>query len=151
MYEVRSVLEGRAARLAATRVSADMLAPVERELKSQRTKGDIDRSGLLEAGQMLHRLIIQSCGNHVLTQMIESVQEHFARFRALALNIPEMLLVSHQEHLEILEALKQANEDLAEERVMRHFEHAGRSLLESLLRSDGARFRITVASSGRVA
>lgn len=35
---------------------------------------------LSEAGQSLHRLIVESCGNLVLTRFIRSLRYHFTRF-----------------------------------------------------------------------
>ncbi|MCI0625754.1 MAG: GntR family transcriptional regulator [Acidobacteria bacterium] len=148
MYEVRSLLEGRAARLTAMRLPVEKLAAVEKQLRAQRTKGEIDCKALSEAGQALHQFMIRSCGNRVLTQMIESVRDHFARFRTLSLDIPEKVLSSHQEHLEILEALKARNPDLVERCVCRHFEHAGRFLMETLLHPEATeRFPVTVATA----
>ena len=147
MYEVRGLLEGRAARMGAARVPTDVLVKVEEQLRTQRTEGEIDCKAISDAGQALHRLIVTSCGNHVLRQMIESVQEHFTRFRALSLQIPEKVLSSHREHLEILEALKLRDADRAERCVCRHFEHAGRSLMETLLQAtEAARLPVTIAA-----
>lgn len=137
MYQVRGLLEGHAARLATTRIRPDELAALERELRSQRTEGEIRCRALSEAGERLHRSIISSCGNRVLTRLIFSVQDHFARFRTLSLEIPEKVLSSHREHLEILEALRERNAPLAEQRLRSHLEHAGRFLLETLLHSPG--------------
>ncbi len=133
MYAVRGLLEGHASRLAATRIPAGDLAAIERDLRSQRTEGEINCSAVSEAGERLHRLIISSCGNRVLARMILSVQDHFARFRTLSLQIPEKVLSSHREHLAILEALKDRNPERAEQRLRSHLDHAGRYLMESLL------------------
>lgn len=133
MYQVRRELEGLAARLAAGRVQIERLAEVEKELKRHPLAGRINYEGLSEAGQGLHRLIVESCGNRVLAQFIRSLQDHFTRFRSLSLNMPEKIVASHREHLQILEALKKGDEELAERLIHEHFDHAGRTLLEGLL------------------
>lgn len=139
LYEVRSVLEGRAARLAARNADRRQLQEVERQLRAQRTEGpDIDLAAISEAGQQLHRLIVHSAGNQTLEGMILSLYDHFTRFRRLSLQIPEKILSSHQEHLGILEALIAGDGELAERRVHEHFDHAARYLLDSLLGSSRA-------------
>ncbi len=147
MYQVRRELEGLAARLAAERVAPERLAAVEKELKRHPLKGEINYKALSEAGQGLHRLIVESCGNQVLARFIRSLQDHFTRFRNLSLDIPEKILTSHHEHLRILEALKSGDGQLAEQLIQEHFDHAGRFLLDSLLNNSQRRgeLRVTVA------
>jgi DNA-binding GntR family transcriptional regulator len=133
MYQVRRALEGLAARLAAGLVERAKLESVENDLLRQRVEGRIDCAALSESGQGLHRLIVESCGNQVLTGMIQSLQDHFRRFRALSLELPEKVLASHREHLAIAAALREGDTARAQRLVEDHFEHAGRSLVESLL------------------
>ncbi|MEX2260452.1 MAG: GntR family transcriptional regulator [Bryobacteraceae bacterium] len=148
LYEVRSMLEGRAARLAAARVEPAHLAQVEQRLNSQKTEGKLDCTALSEAGQEVHKLIVSSCGNRVLSQMILSLHDHFARFRNLSLQIPEKLLSSHREHRRIVDALKRRDGEAAERLVQEHFDHAAKYLLQSLLQpsSDPASPRLTVSA-----
>jgi DNA-binding GntR family transcriptional regulator len=146
MYEVRRELEGLAARLAAGRALPERLAEVERELTAHPLNGKINYQALSEAGQSLHRLIVESCGNLVLARFIRSLQNHFTRFRSLSLEIPDKVLSSHREHLQILKALKQGDGAKAERLIHEHFDHAGRFLLESLIKQSGrgSETRITV-------
>lgn len=137
MYDVRSVMEAHAAGLAAGRIPADKLEAVERLLRRQKTNGKIDCQALSDAGQALHRLIVECCGNRTLTQMILSLQDHFIRFRSLSVHIPDKVVASHEEHLEILNALKNGDAGAAAERMRDHLAHAGRYLLENLLRPSG--------------
>jgi DNA-binding GntR family transcriptional regulator len=146
MYEVRRELEGLAARLAAGRINSERLTEVERELTAHKLNGNVNYPALSEAGQGLHRLIVESCGNLVLARFIRSLQDHFTRFRSLSLDIPDKILSSHREHLQILKALKQGDGAKAEKLVQDHFDHAGRFLLESLIQQSGrdSETRITV-------
>ena len=145
MYEVRRELEGLAARLAAGRVDPARLAEVERALTAQSPTGKLDHQALSEAGQSLHRLIVESCGNLVLARFIRSLQDHFTRFRSLSLALPEKIQASHREHLQILKALKQGDGAKAEKLIHDHFEHAGRSLMKSLMQqAGGGEMRVTV-------
>jgi DNA-binding GntR family transcriptional regulator len=145
MYEVRRELEGLAARLAAARVRPERLAEVEKELTRHRLTGKVDYRALSEAGQGLHRLIVESCGNLVLARFIRSLQDHFTRFRSLSLDLPEKIAASHREHLQILAALKAGDGELAERLVHEHFDHAGRTLLDSLIGHSEQHAGLTVA------
>ncbi|MGH9674839.1 MAG: GntR family transcriptional regulator [Bryobacteraceae bacterium] len=149
MYHVRGVLEASAARLAATIAAPPLLAQVERELRSQNTAKGADLPAISEAGQSLHRLIVDQCGNEVLAETIRSLQDHFVRFRHISLQLPEKVLSSHREHIEILEALRRADGETAERLVREHFEHAARSLMESLLGrpESGGSLRITLPAA----
>ena len=140
LYAVRRLLEGEAARLAASRIPRDPLDSLLQELKSLH-----DPRTLFERGQAVHALCAQYCGNQTLRQMLESVQDHFIRFRSLSLQIPEKLLSSHREHLAILEALAVPDGDLAQQRMHLHFDHAAAYLLETLLNRDTAGPRIIIS------
>jgi len=133
MYQVRGVLEGFAARLAAGLVNPERLAAVEEQLTRQPAGDDIDYAALSKAGLALHRLIVESCGNAVLTRFVVSLQDHFRRFRAVSPQIPDRILDFHQEHLQILDALKRGNGLRAEQLIRRHLERAAELLMERLL------------------
>ena len=133
MYYVRGVLEGAAAKLAAATLNAAKLEQVEKELRAQITGPGANLTLLSEAGQSLHRLIVDNCGNQVLSDAIRSLQDHFVRFRHISLKLPEKVFSSHREHIAVLEALKARDGEAAERLVREHFEHAARFLVESLL------------------
>lgn len=133
MYHVRAVLEGSAARLTAALYSPAALKTVDKELRSQKLTGTINLAAISEAGQSLHRMIVDECGNEVLAGTIRSLQDHFSRYRHFSLQISEKVLSSHREHLEILDALSRRDGELAERLVRAHFEHAARFLIESAL------------------
>ena len=140
LYAVRRLLEGEAARQAATR------APRERlQLLSQDLARLTDPRQLFEKGQEVHAICAQHCGNQTLRQMLESVQDHFVRFRSLSLQIPVKLLSSHREHVGILEALEAADGETAQQRMHLHFDHAAAYLLENLLNRDSAGPRVTIS------
>ncbi len=150
MYEVRRTLEGLAARRAARYAPVDRLAEAERRLGAHR-EADVltlraeDLADMQDAGQALHRLIVDTCQNEVLARLIRSLQDHFRRFRSLSRTLPQKVSTSHKQHLEILEALKARDEDRAERLVHQHFDAAARSLLDSLMGDEGRQPGIAVA------
>jgi len=133
MYQLRRTLEGLAARQAADFADPQRLAALERELRACGSGSDAGLKGISESGEKLHELIVESCENRLLAEMIRSLHDHFARFRSLSLRIPEKVLSSHQEHLAIIDALKRGDGDAAERLVYQHFDHAARFLLDSIL------------------
>jgi DNA-binding GntR family transcriptional regulator len=149
MYYVRGVLEGSAAKLAAATLHPAKIEQVERELRSQNAGPGANLALLSEAGQSLHRLIVDNCGNQVLSNTIRSLQDHFVRFRHVSLQLPEKVFSSHREHLAILEALKGRDGEAAERLVREHFEHAARFLMESLLNRPevGGDLRLTLPAA----
>ncbi len=133
MYHVRGVLEGSAARLAAALAEPADVAAVTTSLHRQSVNPPVDTRALSEAGQRLHKLIVDSCGNCVLKETILGLQDHFIRFRHLSMRLPEKVLTSHKEHLSIAAALARRDGDAAEQLVRTHFEHAAKALIESLV------------------
>lgn len=133
MYQVRGVLEGEAARLAGPLIPPEILRGVDRRLRSQKTSGPLNLQSLSEAGQDLHETIVAHCGNAVLAETIRGLQDHFIRFRHVSLRLPEKVLASHGEHLEIVAALKNQDGPLAGQLVRKHFEHAAHFLIDSLM------------------
>jgi DNA-binding GntR family transcriptional regulator len=148
MYQVRRALEGLAARQSVSFLDMQRLTALENELKGYSTGLGADLKAISTSGQKVHELIVSCCENRVLASMIASLHDHFRRFRSFSLQIREKVLASHEEHLKILAALKNGDGEEAERLVHAHFDHAGSTLLESLLRprptGDGP--RITIGS-----
>jgi DNA-binding GntR family transcriptional regulator len=147
MYEVRMLVESYAAKLAADLVPDIAIKSVLSNLLRLNAEGDrINVKALSEAGHDLHCLIVENCGNRVLAQSILSLRDHFAHFRSLSLQIPEKVISSHAEHIRIAEALCARDGKLAEKLVQAHFDHAARSLVDSLLKpSAESRTRLIVS------
>ena len=146
MYAVRRLLEGQAAREAALRGPLGDFQELRAELAAYPETGQIDSRGMSETGKRVHQLIVAHCGNEVLGNMILSLQDHFTRFRSLSIQIPEKVLSSHHEHLEILDGLIARDAGRASELIHQHFDHASRFLLDSLLSGSSATSpRVTIA------
>jgi DNA-binding GntR family transcriptional regulator len=133
MYQVRSLLEGAAARQVAGTIPASRIAALEEELRSYTLGENADLKAISQSGVKVHRLIVESCENRVLAGVIESLHEHFRRFRSLSLEIPAKVLSSHQDHLVILDALKRGDGEAAERLIHAHFERAVRFLLDAVV------------------
>jgi DNA-binding GntR family transcriptional regulator len=146
MYRVRRLLEGEAAREAAARAPLEDIRSLRAALAAISEKPPIDAVGMSETGKRVHQLVVEYCGNDVLRSMLQSLQDHFTRFRSLSVQIPEKVLSSHHEHLAILDSLLARDGDQAAARIHEHFDHASQFLLDSLLHGNApAGSRVTIA------
>lgn len=82
ILEVRSVLEGLAASLAATRITEkemETLQIIEEEFQQAVTNNDMQK--MIEKDTQFHNLIFEATRNKKLIQMVNSLQELVLRFR----------------------------------------------------------------------
>lgn len=136
IFEVRGMLEGLAARLAARSASGeslDQLATTLEEGSKAINEDGSDRIPLLH--QQFHVALAAAGGNRYLIELvsplpgrIEWIYNTILRTRAE---------VSWPEHVEILEAIRTGDEDLAEEVTRRHVQRSAGVFLENLERSEG--------------
>lgn len=147
MYELRSLLEGHAAKLAASHMLPEAVRQLRRELEAYALDGSKpDCKGMSGSGKKVHALILEHCGNKALADMLRSLQDHFARFRSISLEIPEKVISSHKEHLAILEALEKGDGDGAETLIHQHFQHAAQLLLDSILSPQARKDAVSVVA-----
>ncbi|QGG80489.1 FCD domain-containing protein [Litorivicinus lipolyticus] len=121
IYEIRSMLEGRAAYLAATRLSADGLQGLT-ELHEQMCAAS-DRQMFSEYYQLniqFHRAIHRASASPRLVSMIETVMKESLLFRSRGLVDAANLGESSAEHAMILRALNHQDPDLAGLLMDRH-------------------------------
>lgn len=114
ILEVRQNMEGLAAFFAASRMQADQLAELKEvaKLYNEAVKSG-NMQEMIKYDTRFHRIIVESCNNKVLVQMIEQLQELVLRFRYIyydnfrrAENMPE-------EHLEIMTAIETGDAEAA--------------------------------------
>ncbi len=111
ILEVRQDLEGLAAFFAATRMKDDEMDEL-RKIAARYNEAVAAGSmqDMIRYDTQFHRLIVDSCNNKILVNMVEQLQELVLRFRYIyydnfrrAENMPE-------EHREIIEAIESGNE-----------------------------------------
>ena len=123
ILEVRQDLEGLAAYFAADRMTDDKMEELKKESDSY---NDAVRRGnmedMIKHDTRFHHIIVESCRNKILVQMIEQLQELVLRFRYIyydnfrrAENMPE-------EHEAILAAIAEGNADKARAAADIHIE-----------------------------
>ena len=121
VFQVRAVLEGLAAQLAAPFLSAEELEAAEKIIAAAEAalaEGDIVLCS--EHGKRFHRLIISKADNQRLQTIILNLDDHLQRFRLLSDQINGRLNKSLREHRKILQALRRSDPIAAEEAVRGH-------------------------------
>lgn len=123
LLELRAALEAESAALAAVRREAEDLAAMEEAL------GDMERDlqeGRLgaEADWRFHDAVASASGNSLLLQTMRSLsdtmKEALGLYREQLLRIPGMGRTLLQDHLEILEAIRNHDAAAARERMLKH-------------------------------
>ncbi len=121
IFQVRAVLEGLAARLAAPLFSPQELDQMAENLAAAEAalaEGNLDLCS--ERGKRLHDAIINKADNQRLTLIIRNLDDHVQRFRLLSDQISGRLNKSVKEHRRVLEALRQRDPAAAEQAMRDH-------------------------------
>lgn len=130
VLQIRGVLEGLAARLAAKIMNKEEIKELENYLKQMEyyTNKD-DALAFSEMDAEFHELILGICGNNRLIQIRKNLSDQAHRYRIRSLSIPGRLKYSLKEHREIVEALKRKDVEQADRLSQKHIEN----VLENIL------------------
>src|ERR1700733_15289390 len=113
IYEVRAQLFGLAGRLAANRVNSRDIAKLRAMVAEMEEAKDIDAYYPLNVA--FHPCLVELSGNKRLADL--SKELHLFRRRGLVKG--DSIVLSNEEHMRIIEALRDRNSELAE-RIMAH-------------------------------
>jgi len=130
--EVRVVLEGHAARLAAERCTSADRGTLNELLAALKARRTMDQRELMRMDQRIHRQIYQSARNSFLESTLERYFNLSLRLWFLVLDHEVRLGAAVEEHVELLEAVMAGDGDRAEAIMRRHvtgFEHEIRKAL----------------------
>jgi DNA-binding GntR family transcriptional regulator len=133
LLELRSVLEGFAARLAAARRTPEQMAAIRREFEAGReaTKAD-DVVSAARAHRAFHLAIEAAAGNSYLGPAVEPLRAQTEL--VFSVLVDRRGLIGWTEHVEILEAIDAGDGDAASDAARKHMS----SVLEDLRRAAGA-------------
>jgi DNA-binding GntR family transcriptional regulator len=125
---VRRLLEGEAARLAAGKMTAELLAAARVRITRLRAEGLGDSAR--QDDRDFHASIAAASGNPVLATAIGDLRKRTAMFRLGRL--PERLDQVCDEHLAIVEAIASGDGEAARAAMQIHIDHVRAHLLERL-------------------
>ena len=133
LYEVRALLEARAAALAATRIDADGLAALDASCARAESLTGADAAtidALIAANEDFHRVIIGATGSPRLTDALRAVAGIPRPFKAVFWNAPAQRARSLAAHREILSGLRDGSAERAESAMRLHVLNARDFLIE---------------------
>lgn len=148
-YDVREVLDGLAARLAADRISDTELVDLRKSLDRMAAcaeKGD--RRRWLEANQLFHDIIVQVAQNERLIQALAAVRTSLDLFSPFVWSQRDRRDLSNREHLKIYDALISRNAQEAEKLARAHAQMIKQAVLLAL-KAEPARGYKEEITSGR--
>ena len=131
ILEVRQDLEGLAAYFAASRMSPENLEQL-REISANYNKAveEGNMSDLIHYDTGFHRLIVDSCRNKILVNMVEQLQELVLRFRYIYYDNFKRAEKMPAEHQEILDAIASGDADRARNAADLHIERLKQMVIE---------------------
>ncbi len=118
--EMRLSLESLVARLAAQRASPDDLAVLEALRQEQANIPAEDSHRLFELDYKFHRALVQAAKNKYLSRTLEHLFGLSRRLWYMALPQLDFLPTAVSEHLDLVEAVKKGDADLAEKIMHDH-------------------------------
>jgi len=135
-YAIKSILEGYAAELAATRLSQkeiEKLQAINEKLRNLAAEGDV--KNFYRAHNEFHDLFIKAADNQKLAELIQQLGMKFLRLRMASLSAPGRMNISVAEHERLIEAFKMQDGHLAESLVKKTAAIGGRVLLEMMTKT----------------
>lgn len=136
LYDIREVLDGLAARLAAQRVTERALRDLERYLDRMEeclTREDAHR--WFVAHVAFHNEIFRLSANGRLQALASMVRLSIQRFHPILLTTPNRLADAYREHREIFEAIRAHDRETAERLARAHIAHAKEIVLKVIPRT----------------
>ncbi len=126
LYQVRSVLDGLAAREAARRRAPLPASLITRGRDAARGK---DLRSMIDADFAFHRAIYEAAGNPLLVQSAERHWSHIRRIMGATLSQVGARAAIWDEHERMLEAILAGHEGVAQRLALHHCESAGDTLV----------------------
>ena len=130
ILQIRGVLEGLAARVAAKKINSEEIKKFNKiidKMKYYAANNFISKESILNFTRLdieFHDLILNICGNKWLIQIYSNLKNHIERFRIRSFSIPGTFSKSLEEHCKILDAIKKGDSELAEKLSTIHMEKA---------------------------
>jgi DNA-binding GntR family transcriptional regulator len=137
LYEVREVLDGLAARLAARRAGPRSVASLERALARMARCLDRPNPGQWFAAHVLfHEEIFRAAGNRRLHALLPAVRLSIRHFHPLLLRTERRLEQAYLEHRQILDAIVLHDAEAAERAAREHIAGAREIVLKLMAQGE---------------
>lgn len=120
VFELRMMLEGFCARLAAQRVSQGQLAEMQRLVQELERVPVGDRRGLMVIDEQYHELLYEAADNEFLADSLRRLHALSFRIWHLVLDRLDNVREAMEQHIEITKALRARDEERAEKLLQQH-------------------------------
>ena len=128
LYEVRSHVEGQAAKLAARHAAPEEISLLRQMVQADRARV-ADADALSRSNRQFHALLHRATHNRYLTQMLESMNRSLVLLASSTLARPGRGESSIDEHDRIVTAIEQRDEGAAQQAAETHISNAYRMRL----------------------
>jgi len=133
LLEIREALEGMVARLAASKITDEVLRRMKKYFEGREQQiRQREFAGYSKADVDFHNLLLKACGNDRLVQIMNNLYDHIQMLRLRSVILPGRAEKSLQEHLLVIEALEKRDPDLAEKRIREHIQNVKVDILKAL-------------------
>ena len=137
LYEVRSIMEVAAARLAAVKGSAEQLQEIVQISNFTYVYRDHPSySEFLTLNARFHNSVALAAGNMRLAECIDGLIDELTRIFHLGLNVRDSAAEMRDEHVALARALVARDADLAERLVRSQITRSQERVIEEVMRSD---------------
>ncbi|HEY5431377.1 MAG TPA: GntR family transcriptional regulator [Solirubrobacteraceae bacterium] len=128
IYDLRSILEGYAARRAATRMTARELARVRTSIERMEKLEPKDLEHLVQQNGIFHDTILQAADSQRLVTMVTQTRALPLIYQSYAWYTPEQLSLSLEYHRRVHSALERRDAERAEHDMRHHLFNAREAL-----------------------
>lgn len=136
LYTVREELESFAVKLAIPNIPKDTLLILKNKLEIYIAKNyEANYDEIVKEDEGLHNLILKYAGNIFLSRMMENIYQHNQRIRVLSTRSTEDVLETLKQHMVILEAMLDGNEEKAAQEMKNHIVSSRERAFEHILKN----------------
>jgi DNA-binding GntR family transcriptional regulator len=132
IFELRIILEGFCARLAAQRISEDQIQKMEMVLRDLEELQDGNPSALISIDKRFHRMLYRASDNEFLAETLDRLYDLSLRLWYLVLNRLDDVRHAIEQHRQILDALREGDEARAELLIQAHIVEFQRNIKAAL-------------------
>jgi len=132
IFELRIILEGFCARLAAQRISEDQIQKMEMVLRDLEELQDGNPSALISIDKRFHRMLYRASDNEFLAETLDRLYDLSLRLWYLVLNRLDDVRHAIEQHSQIIDALREGDEARAELLVQAHIVEFQRNIKAAL-------------------
>jgi GntR family transcriptional regulator, trigonelline degradation regulator len=133
IYQVRTLLEGLAARLFAERANDGQIKDLENAVDAlDVVYRNFSAGSFIAAKANFYRVLLDGAGNEIASTMLKAIHTRVSQLRATSLSNPERAQASMSEIRSLLTAIKKRDADAAWSCCVQHIENAAKTALKIL-------------------